>query len=159
MSPDLNLSNTNSIQRNYFCNWEVDLDPTAIYSISIERYSTDAEEIELVAKSDDKFYSYSNDQLQTEINIYKLVESSHLTIYARNKLESSSATFRVQISQTITESKNDLYWLTGAFGGIVMLVGVCLIVLLLCCVCVFLVALLIRCFYSGTEAIRDRINP
>lgn len=66
MSADLNFSNTNTIQRNYFCNWQLDLDYSATYLIEIERNFIDAEEIELVAQSSDKYYSYSDEQLKDD---------------------------------------------------------------------------------------------
>ena len=57
--------NTNTIPRNYYCQWSLDIDKTQKYYVNIERFTTPKEELTLVAgdSSTSQKSTYRDDQL------------------------------------------------------------------------------------------------
>lgn len=91
--------------RNYFCNWEVNLNYDTVYTLSILRSnkSTPDEELQInihgydsVVATTDRDLLPDKDQGYTWSS-YILVEASKLDIYARNINDNSEGTFEIRI--------------------------------------------------------------
>lgn len=148
---DTNPDDGSAIPRNYFCEWELEIDLLKVYYLSIKRDHYPVKEtIELNIIGESKEEQVTDIELastdpENPWERYVLLETKTLQIFARNKYNTYESTFQITLEQAENSAALQLF----------QQMAVILLSMLCCCLCISCCSLLCRLKCKKSE----RINP